>query len=186
MISRHDATLIRDFLAGDRAALATVDRWIAAASWSYRPRLADEWEDFLQDMRLELTRLLRARLFRGDASLKTYLWRVVHHACLDRLRSRRRWRRAEWEALDDNLDHDDLVLEDDGAAHLVRDLTTRVLEKTPPPCRCLWARLLAGYSYSEMSRELGCPEGTLRVRALRCRRRARALRARLSGGEDAA
>ena len=47
-----------------------------------RPRrLADAWEDVLQELRIEVFRLLEKQQFRGDSSLKTYLWRVVSRSC---------------------------------------------------------------------------------------------------------
>ena len=45
----------------------------------------------------------------------------------------------------------------------------------PGECRTLWALVAQGLSYREMSARLGLAEGTLRVRAHRCRRRALAL-----------
>jgi RNA polymerase sigma factor (sigma-70 family) len=58
---------------------------------------------------------------------------------------------------------------------LERDSTRRLLtalEVVPAECRELWRRILRGLSYGEISRELGVSEGTLRVRAHRCRKRA--------------
>ena len=85
--SLRDADLVELFLAGDGDAVREVDGWIAQAAWSYRQRLSNEWDDILQEIRLELTRLLSRGSFRGDSSLKTYLWRVVNHTCIDRLRA---------------------------------------------------------------------------------------------------
>jgi DNA-directed RNA polymerase specialized sigma24 family protein len=52
-------------------------------------------------------------------------------------------------------------------------------------CRRLWRMLVDGFSYREMSDEYGVSEGALRVRVLRCRRKALEVRERLLGAGDA-
>src|SRR5260370_15380509 len=78
--------------------------------------------------------------FRGESSLRTYLWQVVSHTCLDQLRSQGRWQWTELEALDEG-----------GAAALAlpaaggdedRDLVQRVLVRVSGSCREMW-RLIA-------------------------------------------
>jgi DNA-directed RNA polymerase specialized sigma24 family protein len=63
-----------------------------------------------------------------------------------------------------------------------RDLLMRVLERVSPDCRGMWRLILAGLSYREMSGRLNVAEGTLRVRVLRCREKASALREELLQG----
>jgi RNA polymerase sigma factor (sigma-70 family) len=62
------------------------------------------------------------------------------------------------------LDH---VLEDDAARTLLL-----ALEAVPRECRELWRMILGGLSYRDIGRSLGVAEGTLRVRAHRCRQKA--------------
>ena len=83
-----DQEVVSRFLRGDREAVGTVDGWISRAAWPYQRRLATRWDDVLQDVRLEVTRLLSGGKFRGESSLRTYLWRVVSHTCLDQIRKR--------------------------------------------------------------------------------------------------
>jgi RNA polymerase sigma factor (sigma-70 family) len=64
----------------------------------------------------------------------------------------------------------------------VKDLLLRVLDRVPADCRELWRMIHAGLSYREMSTRLGVAEGTLRVRVLRCREKAVAVRAELLRG----
>jgi RNA polymerase sigma factor (sigma-70 family) len=162
--------------------VATLDSWISRAAWPYQRRLANRWDDVLQDVRLEVTRLLGEGKFRGESSLRTYLWRVVSHTCLDQIRSQGKWQFTDLETAD---------TEDGRAAgplrvavddHGERDLLMRVLERASPDCRDLWKMLLLGHSYKEMSQRLQVAEGTLRVRVLRCRERAIALRSELMAG----
>jgi RNA polymerase sigma factor (sigma-70 family) len=173
-----DEAIIERFLAGEPAAVAEVDGWLARAASSYRRRLGEQFEDAMQDVRLEVTRLLQEGRFRGDSSLKTYLWRVTAHTCLDRLRSGRRWSFVEY-------DGDSLDAADPTASSLPRgwsaecDLLLRVLARMEEECRRLWSMLIEGHSYREMSDETGVSEGALRVRVLRCRRRAQEVREEL-------
>lgn len=174
-----DRELIKAYLRGDAAAVATIEQWIGRAAHSYRRRLAHCWEDVIQDLQLELFRLLDSGRFRGDSRLRTYLWRVVNHSCLDRLR--RLERRPQ-----DELDEEQGLHEPAARAagdrrrwHESRDLVERVLRRLSDECLRLWRMILAGHSYREMSAELGVAEGTLRVRVMRCRRRALEVRREL-------
>lgn len=166
----QDSDLIHAFLAGDEEVVRQIDGWISQASWSYRQRLGEDWEDVFQEIRLELTRLLSGGKFRGDSSLKTYLWRVASHTCIDRLRSVSRWR---WQGLED-LDHRGVLAANaqQGQRQEFRDLMLRVVDEASDDCRQLWRMVLEGFSYRDMSQETGVAEATLRVRVLRCRKKA--------------
>jgi RNA polymerase sigma-70 factor, ECF subfamily len=174
-----DREMMARFLQGDPEAVATLDGWIERAAWPYQRRLAHRWDDVLQDVRLEVTRLLSEGKFRGESSLRTYLWRVVSHTCLDQIRSQGKWQWADLEILE----------QEDGRAAgpprpaandpVERDLLLRVLDRASQECRELWRMLVLGLSYREMSVRLQVAEGTLRVRVLRCRERAVALREEL-------
>jgi RNA polymerase sigma factor (sigma-70 family) len=177
-----DQEVVARYLRGDAEAVVTVDGWIARAAWPYQRRLANRWEDVLQDVRLEVTRLLGQGKFRGESSLRTYLWQVVSHTCLDQLRSQNRWQWADLEALDEGSS---AAAPPAAAGHEDRDLVQRVLERVSDECRELWRLIVMGHSYREMSQRLGVAEGTLRVRVLRCREKAAAVRVELLGGHPA-
>ena len=182
---RTDRDVVARFLRGEPEAVKTLDGWISRAAWPYQRRLADRWDDVLQDVRLEVTRLLTEGKFRGESSLRTYLWRVVSHTCLDQIRSQTKWQWTDIETLE----------QDDGRAAGApfvpvsdpgeKDLLLRVLDRASQDCRELWRMLLLGLSYREMSLRLQVAEGTLRVRVLRCRERAVALREELLGSKTA-
>ena len=182
-----DAEVVAGFLKGDARAMGAVDGWIARAAYPYQRRLGERWDDVLQDIRLEITRLLKQGKFRGESSFKTYLWRVVSHTCLDQIRAAGR---VQWT----ELETDDGADDPPAAANIpsthgsvaarseVKDLLLRVLERVPADCRELWRMIHAGMSYKEMSDRLGVAEGTLRVRVLRCREKAVLARGELLGG----
>lgn len=177
---RDDRDLIAAYLRGEAEAVATMEVWILRAARSYRRRLNHCWEDVLQDLQLEVYRLLDSGRFRGEAALSTYLWRVVSHTCLDRIRSQTR--RPETE-LDENLlgDASALISGQRRQWNESLDLVQRVLTQVPRECKRLWTMILAGHSYREMSTSLDVAEGTLRVRVLRCRKKALEVRGRLQG-----
>lgn len=175
----QDPDLIHRFLRGDRDAITEIDGWIEHAIWPYRQRLADAWEDLLQDIRLELTRLLRENIFRGESRLKTYVWRVANHICVDRLRSVAKWKWTDLETIEEDLTCDGLISRSEGSRYEDRDLMKRVLRELSAECRQMWALIVAGFSYSEMSHRMRIAEGTLRVRVLRCRKKAIAIRDQL-------
>lgn len=168
----EDDDVAAAFVAGDATAIQAVDGWIAAAASPFRRRLGADWPDLQQDARIEILRLLRASSWRGESRLRTYVWRVVGHTCLDALRRQRRRPQAETADVMDSLPAPapsplDRVLEQDAGRVLLEALAA-----LPEDCRTLWTRILRGASYADISHELGVAEGALRVRAHRCRKRA--------------
>lgn len=177
----EDADLIDRYLSGDRRAVDTLDEWISQASWPFKRRLVWQWEDVLQDTRLEVTRLLQRGTFRGEASLKTYVWRVVNNTCLDKIRLARRWQWTDLEEVTNQLSGPAVEAPRAARETETKDLLLRVLAEMSAECRRLWSMVLAGLSYRQMSQRLGTAEGALRVRVLRCRKRALAVRLELEG-----
>jgi len=171
----NDRDLVAQYLQGDQSALDRMDAWIEAAANPYRKRLSLWWEDVQQDIRLKLYELFQKDGFRGEKGLKTYVWKMVNHTCIDYLRKHSRKRFKALEELE-------------GEQHLIanqtpafKSLTSQlgllgILEKVPKECRQLWQMILAGLGYPKMSLQLGISEATLRVRVYRCRKKAQALR----------
>lgn len=167
-----DLRLVESFLAGERAAIEEISRWILLAGGRHRGRLSWEWDDVVQDLLLEVTAVLRDGGFRGESTLRTFIWRIVHYRCLNRIRDA--GRRPENEPEDNArqvADPQSLVLD----RMLRRESENRLLrfmDSISEDCHRLWRLILAGRSYREMSHELGVSEGALRVRVLRCRQKA--------------
>src|SRR4051794_22335849 len=154
----NDQEMVTRYLKGESEAVGTVDSWISRAAWPYQRRLADSWDDVLQDVRLEVTRLLGQGKFRGESSLRTYLWRVVSHTCLDQIRSRGKRQWTDLEEVDAANGSDTRV--PGGAARAEdKDLLLRVLGKVSQDCRELWRLIVHGHSYREMSLRMGVAEG---------------------------
>lgn len=156
--------------------------WVRLGSWSFRRRLGDDWEDAVSDAVLQVTEALRAGRFSGSGPLRGYVRRVAATTCLDRLRHHRRWRMV---GLEDELlppvrrSPVDLL----EAVDRWR-LMARVLGELSDDCVRLLRQVAAGRSYREMAASSDGAEGALRVRVLRCRRRASEIRARLERNES--
>lgn len=167
-----DRRLVEDLLAGDRSAWHGIDQWVERAAAPFRARLGADWADVLQEIRMELLRLLKAGKFRGDSALRTYLWRVANNTCIDQMR---RAARRNLVSLDVAPDPPAPASEGPAARTARGDalrLTLAVLREVPEECRRLWNWILEGLSYQEMAARLEVAEGTLRVRVHRCRKRA--------------
>ena len=160
-------------LDGDPAAAAEVEQWVRQAARSFAHRLGDSLDDAVQDSILEVLAALREGRYRDRGAFRGFVWRTTSSNCLDRLRWRRRWVEVEI---------DTSALPSDEAAAITRLLSTetvdrfrRLLARQSRHCRELWREILAGRSYREMSERFGSSAGALRVRVLRCRRRALAM-----------
>jgi RNA polymerase sigma factor (sigma-70 family) len=158
---------------GDTAAATVVEGWVRRASASFARRLGDQLDDVVQDSMLEIVQAVREGQYRGEGSFRGYVWRTAACNCLDRLRWRRRWVEVEIEPT---------ALPPQQAAGLTnllreeaRSRLAALAARQPRHCRELWRDILAGRSYREMSERWGVSEGALRVRVLRCRRRAQAM-----------
>jgi RNA polymerase sigma-70 factor (ECF subfamily) len=163
---------IAAYLRGERDAVAQIDEWLARAAGPFRRRLSADWEDALQEVRLEVFRLLEAGRFRGESSLRSYLWQVAAHTCIDALRRRRRQPTSDAEDLDRPVPSNDPSPLDRVVEREAERQRLVILESMPVECREIWTFVLSGLSYKEISLRLGVSEGALRVRAHRCRKRA--------------
>jgi RNA polymerase sigma-70 factor (ECF subfamily) len=180
----EDGRRIAGLLRGDEEPIAELKRWVRGAVGPYRSRLAAEIDDIEQEVALELIESLRAGRFERRSLLATYVRRMVHHKCLNRLRASRG---RHW------IDPDEVELVDPEPSPFERarrrsdlDLALRVLAEMPESCRELWAMIHRGLGYDAMSERLGIAAGTLRVRVLRCREKAVATRDRMAMGNAAA
>lgn len=161
---RSDAELLVAHVAGDRYAFEELfyrhhrqlHRLARVSS-----RTAEDAADALQDAMLSAHR--SAPRFRHDASVSSWLYRIVVNACLDRLRR--------------NKSHLTTALEDD--VYPVGDPTPGVetalmvefaLMRLPIEQRAAVVAVdMQGFSIAETARVLGIPEGTVKSRCSRAR-----------------
>lgn len=126
---------------------------------AYADRVADR-EDLFQDIFLAVWRALPA--FRGDASVRTWLYRIAHNVALTRrVRHRRRQARER-------------PLEDETTACTEMDLRRLALKRAiaamPPGDRTLILLWLEGLSAVEIEQVTGVRAATVAVRLGRIRR----------------
>ncbi len=166
--SSEELELSAAFLRGEPAAIAEIKSWLKAVVRRYRGRIQMPTEDALQELLLKTTLLLSRGSFRGEAQLKTFLWRMANNTCLNWMREKRLEEPVEGltELVDPQPSPLARVLANETKAGL-----RRLLKDLGPECLKLWRMILAGKTYREMSRALKVSEGTLRVRVLRCRQK---------------
>ena len=173
----NDEELTQQLLDGAPSAFATVQSWIERASARFFSTLGEDSEDLRQEIFIDLISALREGRFLGTSSLRTYVHSCVSHKCIDRLRAKRR---RTWLTIDEI----ELVSKSPSPLASLESseriaVALSVQNEMPEPCREIWRLLDQGLSYKEISQNLGVAEGALRVRALRCRKRALAERARV-------
>ena len=161
---RSDAELLVAHVAGDRYAFEELfyrhHRQLHRLA-RISSRTPEDAADALQDAMLSAHR--SAPRFRHDASVSSWLYRIVVNACLDRLRR--------------NKSHLTTALEED-TCH-VGDPTPRVdtalvveraLMRLPVEQRAAVVAVdMQGFSVAETARVLGVPEGTVKSRCSRAR-----------------
>lgn len=164
-----DADLLAAHVAGDRRAFAQLFErhrdhlWQVARRTSYSP---EDAADALQEALLSAHRT--AGSFRHNAAVRSWLHTIVVNACLDRIRR--------------NKARPTVPLFDDGAD--TRDERNRIAEcetaldieaamfALPPEQRAAVVAVdVEGFSVGEAARRLGVPEGTVKSRCARGRRR---------------
>jgi RNA polymerase sigma-70 factor (ECF subfamily) len=174
-----DATLVRSIVAGERAAFERLMRRYNRRLFRIARAVLDdpaEAEDALQEAYLTVLKSLTQ--FRGDASLSTWLSRVVLSECLGR--RRRSDRRQNIVPIIGSMSDDevgDVTTGDSerpdrmlGRAQL-RELLERKLDALPELFRIVFVlRSVEDMSVEETAQCLGVPEVTVRTRYFRAKR----------------
>lgn len=131
----------------------------------YRILLSREQaEDVLQDLFVKLPDIIGE--FRGDSSLGTWLYRVAHNMCLNRLQQAKNRVKLEWE------NAEALAPREMGSSPEIKDLLAKALSVLEPETRSLlWLKEGEGVPLKELSEIFEVPEGTLKSRLSRARDR---------------
>lgn len=174
-----ESELVRAARSGDQSAFETLVKANQAMAYQLAYRMTGNPEDaadLTQEAFLNAWRGLSA--FDGRSSFSTWLYRLTSNACIDFLRREKR-RVSLSMTLEDEEDEEgrqaDLPdqrfspqreLEKKEAAEALR---RGLAALTPEYREILTLRELEGYSYQELSRELGLEEGTVKSRLARAR-----------------
>lgn len=128
----------------------------------------EDAEEVTQDVFIAAHRALKS--FRGDAALRTWLYRITVNRALNKVKSfKSRMRETPYEDYMDTPQEtmpDRNLLEQDADARAKALLDTL----TPDFRACIVLRELEGLSYEEISQSLGINVNTVRTRILRARR----------------
>ena len=158
----RDAELIERWKAGDqRAAAELVDRHASAlARFAASCGAREDIEELVQDTFVRAFASLGS--FRGDSSLRTWLFTIQRRLLLDRRRSARK-RRG-----DVQIQEDDVATEYTALDGVVADETERMLVKamgrlSPMQREVFTLRVTEGMSYRDIADVLGSTEGAARV-----------------------
>jgi RNA polymerase sigma-70 factor, ECF subfamily len=162
--TRSDEELLEAHVAGDRYAFEALfhrhqdQLYRLAKMTSSNP---DDAADALQDAMLKAHR--HASAFRRDASVSSWLYRIVVNACLDRLR--RNKAHATTALVDHSCPGRDPMPRIDTALAVEHALMRLPVEQRA----AVVAVDMQGYSVAETARLLGIPEGTVKSRCARAR-----------------
>jgi|SRR5579872_903926 len=137
---------------------------LARLAYSYEPN-ADGREDLLQDIRLAIW--LALPRFRGESSLKTFLFRIAHNRALTHVWRRKTTRSAEElkEPIDTRPGLERATIEAINYSRL-----TEAIRQLPLPFRQVITLSLEDLSYAEIASVLGISENNVAVRINRARK----------------
>lgn len=129
----------------------------------YRILLSREQaEDVVQDLFVRLPAIIGE--FRGESALGTWLYRVAHNMCLNRLQQAKNRSKLEWE------NAEELAPRQREASVEVNDLLSKALACLDPETRSmLWLKEGEGVPLKDLSVVFELPEGTLKSRLSRAR-----------------
>jgi len=168
MTSNFENKLIKRLKSGHLDALEQVYRQYGEQilNQSYRILLSREAaEDVVHDIFVNLSH--RLRNFKGRSSLGTWLYRVTHNHCLEKLRQERNRNKILREYINSFKPSEKLSAED-------KDMLQRALETLEPETRSLlWLKDGEGLEIKELSQIMDTPEGTLKARLFREREKLR-------------
>jgi RNA polymerase sigma-70 factor (ECF subfamily) len=174
-----DRQLIDQFLAGEAAALHTVDGWIDVGLHEDFRSLRQDWEDLKQEIRSRILRNLGHGAFNGHSSLRTYVHRIARNTAIDFSRLAYRHREVGVELPEPKLSGAALQASRLGILPM-KEILERILAELSEGDRLLLHMVFElNYSYEEVARELGIPEGTVKSRMSRCKDRVLRLRQEL-------
>jgi len=159
-----------------------VDRYHGAVyGIVYRMCGANEAPDLTQEIFVRALGALRKFQYQGEASFRTWLYRIAVNACINELRRRKRRSQFEGPSLDEQVEIEDgtiprVVPDESQSPHVLaereeeRQAVHRILQMLTPKLRVAITLIdLQQMDYKEAAEVLRCPLGTLKSRLARAR-----------------
>lgn len=165
-----DVELLAAHAGGDPTAFRTLLNrhydylWMLARRTSASP---DDAADALQDALLSAHR--SASSFRGTAAVRTWLHTIVINACLDRMRRERA--RPTVPLVEDTTEAAGHRRDRISELEVSLDVKTALAALPEEQRLAVWAVDMQNYPIKEAARQLGIPEGTVKSRCARGRKR---------------
>lgn len=175
-----DAELLAAHRAGDPEAFGQLVGRYTGTLWAIALHVLGDPHDAADAVQEALIAAYRrAATFRGEASVRTWLGRIVVNACIDRIRHERVRRTVPWP------DRDLPARRSDPAVDLVTRLAVAEALTLLPIAQRVAVVLVdvQGYPVSEVAAILGVPPGTVKSRCARGRARLAELLGHLREGE---
>lgn len=183
-IDRADQVLVEAAQSGSAEAFGELaDRYHSNVyGIVYRMCGPDHADDLTQDIFLRSLRALRKFQFHGDASFRTWLYRIAVNACINELRRRKRRGDVEGPSLDEDIETDDGIVsravpDETQSPHVLaeraevqRAVQAIIATLTPKHRAAITLVDLQQFEYEEAAEALECPLGTLKSRLARARR----------------
>lgn len=178
MARTNPSEILRRFEANDRQLISELTTLVIAICAKSKLPEHITPNDIAQEVLVCLFEKLRSNEFRGDSSVRTFVYRIAKNVCFTAYRD---LKAAEYAA----IDVDSLVDETAGAdrelmAAETRLMAAKVMRMMSPKCRQLWRVMFWGRrNYRQAAEVLKVKEVTVRERMSRCRRQARELAVRI-------
>ncbi|MDO3386652.1 RNA polymerase sigma factor [Gilvimarinus sp. SDUM040013] len=163
MFQATDQVLIERARKGSkRAWLALIKRYEAGV-FNHALRMTRNQSDALDVMQETFLSVFRGLdSFRADSSFKTWLYRIVHHRCIDHLRKQ--------PLVSESVDTDDLICSLDGPEGLLASVRqggqlTRALNELPPAQReVVELKFYQQFTFDEIGLQCGVSSNTVKTR----------------------
>lgn len=147
----------------------------------YRMCGAGEAEDITQDIFIRALQAIRGFKYQGEASFRTWLYRIAVNACINELRRRKRRRDTDGPSLDEAIetpsgafsrsvpDYSQMPDVEVERQELCAAVHAALRSLSPRHRIVLTLIDLQGMEYEEAAQVMGCPLGTLKSRVARAR-----------------
>lgn len=123
----------------------------------------EEFEDLRQDALINIWQSLKS--YRGEASIRTWIYRVTLNSCVSNLRSLKK--EIPTESLESLYE---VVEEEDDHRRLIRELHRRIRHLSPTD-KAIVLMWLDEFSYEEIAAVCGLPRNTIATRLRRAKER---------------
>ncbi len=185
LYNSEDALYVARAQAGDGEAFgALVDKYQTKV-YGIVYRMCGAGEDVAdlgQEIFLRALTALRKFQYQGEASFRTWLYRIAVNVCINELRRRKRKRRIEGASLDEMVSTETglverMVPDTSTMPHQIAerketcDIVHQILQQMSPQHRAVLTLVdIQGMPYEEAARVISCNLGTLKSRLSRARR----------------